>query len=234
MAYCWTGFVRCISNRTDEPERARYRTATVENIKFENLLTLEEREKAERSPVVTETEIQYVRDGRLDRLAEEQMRKDMEADEELRREEERLRREEVAYYASKREAALKTKRATSSTTTTTATNRPNTGSSLITAQPKSTSSKKLMIDVEDEEEEFELFLKSVQAKTVTQPPPATNTAGISPQTPPRSLHSITSDNEGSEEEEIDFGYWEKASVPKKEEGTRTDTGNLRELDLDLL
>ena len=94
-----------------------------------------------------------------------------------------------------------------------------------------------MIDVEDDEEEFELFLKSVQAKTVTaakQPPPAANTTGLSPQTPPRSLHSITSDNEESEEEEIDFGYWEKASVPKKEDGMRTDTGNLRELDLDLL
>ena len=140
MAYCWTGFVRCISNRTDEPERARYRPTKVENIKFENLLTLEEREKAERSSVVTEAEIQYVKDGRLDRLAEEQMRKDMEADEELRREEERLKREEVAYYASKREAALKTKRGTSSTTTTTNNiNKPNTSSSLITSQPKSTS-----------------------------------------------------------------------------------------------
>ena len=133
-SYCWNGFVRCISNRRDEPERARYRTAAVENIKFENLLTLEEREKSERSPAVTETEIQYVREGRLDRLAEEQMRKDMEVDEELRREEERLRREEVAYYASKREAALKTKRSTPMVPTGT-TNKP----PVVTSQPKSTS-----------------------------------------------------------------------------------------------
>lgn len=95
--------------------------------------------------------------------------------------------------------------------------------------------KKLVIDVaDDDDEEFELFLKSVQTKASVPPQVSSSSGkGSSPQTPPRSLHSITSDNDSSEEE-IDFGYWEKASVPKQEEGTRTDAGNLRELDLDLL
>ena len=106
---CFHGFVRCIGNRTDEPDRARYRTTQIESIKFENLLTLEEREKATRLPLVTESELQYVREGRLDKLAEDQIRRDMERDEELRREEERLKREENAYYAAKKEAAKRTK-----------------------------------------------------------------------------------------------------------------------------
>ena len=110
MSGCWYSFVRCVSNRTDEPRRAHYSTSQIETIKFENLLTLEEQEKASRVPVLTETELQHVREGRLDKLVEDQMILDRERDEKLRQEEEQLRQEEEAYYAAKKEAGKKTKR----------------------------------------------------------------------------------------------------------------------------
>lgn len=109
MSGCWYSFSRCVGNRGDEPNPARYRTTEVESIKFENLLMLEQKEQDSRVPLINEEELEHVRGGRLDRLAEEQTKRDQERDQELRRQEEQLRREEEAYYASKRAAAHKMK-----------------------------------------------------------------------------------------------------------------------------
>ena len=111
-----------MGNRNAEPVGAQYKTSEVESIKFENLLMLEQREKDSRVPLVNESELQHVREGRLDRLAEEQIKLDKEKDNELRKQEEQLRLEEEAYYAAKRKAAKKNKQP-------------------ITVQPSSTSSK---------------------------------------------------------------------------------------------
>ena len=108
---CWHSFMRCVGNRVAEPVTTRYKTREVESIKFENLLTLEQRERDSRVPMVNESELQHVREGRLDRLAEEQMKLDRQKDEELRRQEEQLRLEEEAYYNAKRKAAKKAKQA---------------------------------------------------------------------------------------------------------------------------
>ena len=109
MSGCWYSFSRCVGNRGDEPNPPRYRTKEVESIKFENLLMLEIKEQDSQVPFVKEEELEHVRGGRLDRLAEEQRLKDQERDEELKRQEEQLRREEEAYYASKRAAVRKVK-----------------------------------------------------------------------------------------------------------------------------
>ncbi len=106
---CFHTFIRCIGNRNEEPIGAQYKTKEVESIKFENLLLLEERERDARVPLVSDSELEHVREGRLDRLAEEQLKLDREKDEELRKQEEQLRLEEEAYYAAKRKAAKKTK-----------------------------------------------------------------------------------------------------------------------------
>ena len=98
-----------MSNRSGEPVATHYRTNEVETIKFENLLMVEQREKDGRVPLVNDSELQHVREGRLDRIAEEQMKIDRQKDEELRKQEEQLRLEEEAYYAAKRKAAKKTK-----------------------------------------------------------------------------------------------------------------------------
>ena len=109
MASCFHIISRCISNRSGDPDTTHYRTKEIESIKFENLLTIEQREKDSRIPIISESELQHVREGRLDRLAEEQMKLDQQKDEELRKEEEQLRKEEEAYYAAKRKAARKPK-----------------------------------------------------------------------------------------------------------------------------
>ena len=89
--------------------------------------------------------------------------------------------------------------------------------------------------IDNDEEDFDIFLKNVKAKS-------TVLAKQSPESVPK-LHSITSDDESSEEE-IDFGYWESAvtSNKKNEENTNVEDdekglrseGNLKEVDLNLL
>lgn len=109
MGNCLDAIQRCLSNRTDEPTRTRYRTTQVENIKFENLLDVEKRESANRHPLVTESELKHVREGRYDRLVEDQRLIDSQMDEELKQQEELLKREEEAYYSTKRQASKKGK-----------------------------------------------------------------------------------------------------------------------------
>ena len=59
----------------------------------------------------------------------------------------------------------------------------------------------------DEEDDFDHFLASVKAKQAW----ITGKGGANHGS---KLHSITSDNEGDvqEDEEVDFGYWEKAAL----------------------
>ena len=109
---CWYSFMRCVGNRSGEPVATHYQTREVESIKFENVLMLEEREEDSRIPLVNESEMQHVKEGRLDRLAEEQKKLDKEKDEELKKQEEQLRLEEEAYYAAKRKAAKKASKQT--------------------------------------------------------------------------------------------------------------------------
>lgn len=219
MGNCWHSFVRWVSNRSDEPQRTRYRTEAVESIKFENLLTVEKREKDSRKPIVTDTELQHVREGRLDRLEEEQRREDREKDARLKREEEALKREEEAYYAAKREAARRAKQ-----TKLSASRAPplqlQSGNSLTVpsgATLTSSAAPSQHKPQEEEEEDFDKFLENIKAKQN-----ALSAAKV----------AITSDSE-EEEEEVDFGYWEQASSGAG--GTRGGAGgSLKEVDLDLL
>ena len=103
MGNCLDYLQRCISNRADEPTRARYHTTQVENIKFENLLDVEKRETRNKHALVTEAELKHIREGRYDRLVEDQRLVDAQKDEELRQQEELLKREEEACYAARRQ-----------------------------------------------------------------------------------------------------------------------------------
>ena len=200
---CWRAVVRCLGNRADEPQRTRYRTEAVESIKFENLLTVERREKETRVPLVTDAEARHIREGRIGILEEAQRREDDERDAQLRLEEEALRREEEAYYAAKREAARKSRQQLSGP-------RRTSGLQLQSGrvqQPRQQQQEEI-------EEDFDKFLENIKAK---------QTAMTS-----QTRVAITSD---SEEEEVDFGYWEKAA---SSDGVRGGSGNLREVDLDLL
>ena len=80
---------------------------------------------------------------------------------------------------------------------------------------------------DDDEEDFDIFLKNVKAKSVSL-------AKNSPEMASK-LHSITSDDEQLSEEEIDFGYWESAStkVEEQSDGIRSQE-NMKEVDLNLL
>lgn len=224
MGNCWHAFVRWVGNRTDEPQRTRYRTEAVESIKFENLLTVEKREKENKKALVTDTELQHVREGRLDRLEEEQRKEDREKEAQLRREEEALRREEEAYYAAKREAARRVKQAKQSSSRSqplklqsgTSQTVP-IGSAAVTS---STAPSFKLKPQEEEEEDFDRFLENIKAKQ--------NALSATRVT-------ITSDSEEEleeeEEVEVDFGYWEKASSGA--DGMRGGS-TLKEVDLDLL
>ena len=93
-----------------------------------------------------------------------------------------------------------------------------------------------------DEEDFDQFLESVKAKQQSLSESRLKQSKDSPQMSRVSLHSITSDDDASEEE-IDFGYWESASMPPKgqqhdgdtgaSEGIRAE-GNLKDVDLNLL
>ena len=107
MGNCLEYVLRVISNRTDEPTRTRYQ---VENIKFENLLEVEARETENRHTVITEAELRHVREGRYDRLVEDQRLIDAQKDKELRQQEELLKQEEEAKYATRRQLSEKKKR----------------------------------------------------------------------------------------------------------------------------
>ena len=204
---CWRALVRCLSNRGDEPQRTRYRTEAVESIKFENLLTVERREKETRVPLVSDVEASHVREGRIDQLEEALRREDNERDAQLRLQEEALKREEEAYYAAKREAARKSRQLLPSAA---APRRTGGGLQLQSGQIQ----KPREQHQEEIEEDFDKFLENIKAK---------QTAMTS-----QTRVAITSD---SEEEEVDFGYWEKAASG---DGVRGGGGNLREVDLDLL
>ena len=86
--------------------------------------------------------------------------------------------------------------------------------------------------MKEDEEDFDQFLENVKSISLS------TTGNTSPRTTHK-LHSITSDS--SSEEEIDFGYWESASLPTMgsdsykgdTNGIRTE-GNLKEVDLNLL
>ena len=114
MGNCLERVQRFISNRTDEPTRTRYHTTQVENIKFENLLDVEKRASENRHALVTEAELQHVKEGRYDKLVEDQRLIDLQKDKELQQQEELLKREEEASYAAKRQHSRKKKLGTDS------------------------------------------------------------------------------------------------------------------------
>lgn len=216
MGECWRRFIRCISNRSDEPQRTRYRTEAVESIKFENLLTVEKREKESRKGLVTDTELEHVKEGRLDKLVEDQRKKDLEREEQLQRQEEALRKEEEAYYASKREAARRTKQVKQGSREPPSLQLKSGGSTYTTASGSFSSMKPTappsITTLEEDEDDFDSFLEGIKAKQNALSAPKV---------------AIASDSE--EEEEVDFGYWEKANT----EGSRTNS-NFKEVDLNLL
>ena len=111
---CLETVQRFISNRTDEPTRTRYHTTQVENIKFENLLDVEKRETESRHSVITEAELEHLREGRYDRLLEDQRLIDMQKDKELQQQEELLKKEEEANRSSRRQPSRKNKSGTGS------------------------------------------------------------------------------------------------------------------------
>ena len=114
MGNCWDTVQRFISNRTDEPTRTRYHTTQVENIKFENLLDVEKRATENRHSVVTEAELRHLREGRYDKLVEDQRVVDIQKDKELQQQEELLKQEEEAKYAARRQHSRKKKQGTES------------------------------------------------------------------------------------------------------------------------
>ena len=81
--------------------------------------------------------------------------------------------------------------------------------------------------LKEDEEDFDKFLKSVKSKHLSNTNSA-DTGGSS--SLPNPLHSITSDDDLSEEE-VDFGYWESASLPSSSKRVET---NLKDIDLNLL
>ena len=80
--------------------------------------------------------------------------------------------------------------------------------------------------LKEDEEDFDKFLKSVKSKQLSH----TNSADTGGTSLPNPLHSITSDDDLSEEE-VDFGYWESASLPSSSKRVET---NLKDIDLNLL
>ena len=95
--------------------------------------------------------------------------------------------------------------------------------------------------VDKDEDDFDQFLENVKAKQQSLSESRLKQSKDSPVLSRVSLHSITSDDDVSEEE-VDFGYWESASMPSKEqkqgdietsEGIRAE-GNLKDVDLNLL
>lgn len=218
---CWHSITRCISNRADEPQRTRYRTEAVESIKFENLLTVERREKETHRPLLTDEEAQHIREGRMDRLEEELRKEDMERDAQLRLQEEALKREEEAYYAAKREAARKSRQIKQSSRAAPPLARAG-QNTLLAAQNMVLSPNESVTTSAhtatshppgEEEEDFDKFLENIKAKQSAMS--STKVA-------------IASDSE----EEVDFGYWEKATSATSD-GVRG-AGNLLEVDLNLL
>lgn len=87
--------------------------------------------------------------------------------------------------------------------------------------------------MEEDDEDFDIFLKNVKEKNESL-------SGNSPDTAVK-LHSVTSDDEQVSEDEIDFGYWESAASSSSSnvskniisDGLRPQ-GNLKEIDLNLL
>lgn len=212
---CIATITRCFFGKPKQDISHQRRSAN-EDIEFENLVTAENRAKATRAQqqLLTESERAHLRSGQLDRLVEEQQRADRERDAELRRQEEALRLEEEAYYAAKREAARRTQHQlppdTQNLPVTSETAFHSDGLNPTPAVTTTTSNalqpppwltdNKSTLTVQDreqrDEEDFDQFLESVKARQLS-----ITTKAV--EQPPAS----------EDEEEIDFGYWEKATLP---------------------